>query len=91
MITKRTPVPEGGDLLQARGLSELVKDKMYTFDTLFDVDIRSVKATEFKFVPDRSANYDFTRLFIETSLRGNPHWNDKISIAHKCAFNSADY
>lgn len=91
MITKRTPIPGGGDLLQARGLSELVKDKMYTFDTMLDDDIRAVKATEFKFVPDRSTNYDFTRLFIETSLRSNPRWNDKISIAHKCAFNPADY
>lgn len=91
MITSVKPVAGGNYLLQARGLSELVKDKMYTFDTFLDDDIRAVKATEFKFVPDRSANYDFSRLFIETSLRSNPRWNDKISIAHKCAFNPADY
>lgn len=85
--------PLGGDnyLLVARGLSELVKDKIYTFDTFLDDDIRTVSASEFKFVPDRSTNYDFTRLYIETSLRSNPRWNDKISIAHKCAFNPADY
>lgn len=91
MITNIKPVSGGNYLLKARGLSELVKDKIYTFDTTLEDDIRAVKATEFKFVPDNSANYKFTRLFIETSLRSNPRWNDKISVAHKCAFNPANY
>ena len=90
MIMKVTPIGDGEFLLQSRGVSELVKDKVYTFDTTLDKEIRSVRATDYYFQADTSAGYDFTRLFIETNLRNNTRWNDKISIAHKCAFNPAD-
>ena len=91
MIMKVSPIGDGEFLLQSRGVSELVKDKVYTFDTTLDKEIRTVRATDYYFQADASAGYDFTRLFIETNLRNNTCWNDKISIAHKCAFNPADY
>lgn len=91
MIIKTTPLSENGFILQARGLSELVKDKIYSFDTTLEKDIRCISPEEYYFIPDNSKEYKFTKLYIETSLRSNTRWNDKIAVAHKCAFNQADY
>lgn len=91
MVTKVSPAGNSNYILQTRGLSELVKDKSYTFDTFLEDDIRIVKPTEYYFVPDTSTNYSFTRLFVETALRCNARWDNKISIAHKCAFNPSEY
>lgn len=46
MVTKVSPVGNGDYIIQTRGLSELVKDKSYTFDTYLEDDIRIVNPTE---------------------------------------------
>lgn len=78
-------------IIEARGLSELVKDKTFFFDTSLDKDIKLIDPNEFRFIPDRQTGYQFTKLYIEAAMRSNAYWNEKISIAHKCAFNPAQY
>lgn len=91
MVSSIKQTAGGYCILQARGLSELVKDKTFFFDTSIDTDIRLIDPNEFRFVPDTQTGYQFTKLYIEAVMRSNAYWNDKISIAHKCAFNPAQY
>lgn len=91
MISGIKQASGGNYVIQARGLSELVKDKTFFFDTSVDDDIRLIDPNEFHFVPDTQSGYQFTKLYIEAIMRSNAYWNDKIGVAHKCAFNPAQY
>ena len=91
MVVNSQPLDNGEWVIEARGLSELVKDQYYYFDTNLDKDIKVIDPKQFHFVPDTSSGYPLTRLFIEENIRNNPLWTEKITVAHKAAFNVANY
>ena len=86
---------DGKEILYADGLSELVANKHYIFDTKIEEEnynkIMIVSATNTQLVADDSAQCRATRLLIESTIRGNDYYSKKICVAQKGAFNVADY
>ena len=91
MVTKVKPGDGENHIIEAKGLSELVKDQYFIFDTQIDSDIEIVNPKNMKFIPDTNQGYAFSKLYIESALRCNPVWSDKITIATKAAFDPLDY
>lgn len=91
MVTRVKPGDNGNHIVHAKGLSELVKDQQFIFDTEIDSDIAIVNPKNMKFVPDTFNGYSFSKLYIENAMRCYPVWSDKITIATKGAFNTSDY
>lgn len=77
-------------IVGVRGLSGLVLNKQFIFDTSLD-DINIIDPKLFHFVADTETGYQFTKLYLETKMRSNPLWSDQITIAQKGAFDNADY
>lgn len=86
---------DGKEILYADGLSELVANKHYIFDTKIEEEnnnkIMIVSATNTHLVADDSPQCRATRLLIESTIRGNDYYSKKICVAQKGAFNVADY
>lgn len=86
---------DGKEILYADGLSELVANKHYIFDTKIEEEnnnkIMIVSATNTQLVADDSPQCRATRLLIESAIRGNDYYSKKICVAQKGAFNVADY
>lgn len=86
---------DGKEILYADGLSELVANKHYIFDTKIEEEnnnkIMIVFATNTQLVADDSPQCRATRLLIESTIRGNDYYSKKICVAQKGAFNVADY
>ena len=78
-------------LIHAVGISEIVNNKPYVFDTGIDKDIAIVSPGNTRLVADNSPQCRATRLLIESNIRGNGYSSPKISIAHKGAYNMAEY
>lgn len=90
-ITGVKPSDNGRHLLQAKGLSELVRDQEFIFDTCIDKDIVLVDPKKMHFIPDTYSGYTFSKLYIENAMRCNPLTSGKLSICTKAAYNKADY
>lgn len=86
---------DGKEILYADGLSELVANKHYIFDTKIEEEnnnkIMIVSATNTQLVADDSPQCRATRLLIESTIRGNDYYSKKICVAQKGAFNVSDY
>lgn len=86
---------DGKEILYADGLSELVANKHYIFDTKIEEEnnnkIMIVSATNTQLVADDNPQCRATRLLIESTIRGNDYYSKKICVAQKGAFNVADY
>ncbi|MBQ4411991.1 MAG: DEAD/DEAH box helicase [Candidatus Methanomethylophilus sp.] len=91
MITGIKPSDDGNNLLHAKGLSELVKDKQFVFDTAIEKDIVLIDPRKMVFIPDNYSGYTFSKLYLENAMRCNPVTSDKLSISLKGAYNHADY
>ena len=86
MITGIKPSDGDESILRTKGLSELVKDKEFVFDTAIEKDIVLIDPKEMRFVPDNYTGYLFSKLYIENAMRCNPVTSDKLSISLKGAF-----
>ncbi|EDM25745.1 putative ATP-dependent helicase [Lentisphaera araneosa HTCC2155] len=91
LITKVNDNFDGTYLIDAEGISELVKGKSFKFDTNIDKDIEVLDPAKTTLVADTDYGYRKTKLFLETQLRHSTNYSEKITIAHKAAFNNADY
>ncbi|MCD6010829.1 MAG: rapA [Flavipsychrobacter sp.] len=91
IITNSNTNHDGSFLIEAEGISELVKGKRFAFDTNLDTDIRQVDLNLTKLVPDTDSGYRKTKLFLETQIRNSAIFSEKITIANKAAINAADY
>lgn len=78
-------------ILKVEGISELVKGKRFIFDTNIDDKIRVVDPKKTKLLPDVDYGYRKTKLFVENQIRNSSVYSKQITIAHKAAFNVADY
>lgn len=80
-----------GWILKVEGISELVKGKRFVFDTNIDKEIRVLDPIDTKLIPDTDYGYRKTKLFIENQMRTASVYSKQINIAHKAAFNVANY
>lgn len=91
IITEITENHDQTMLIKAHGISELVKGQRFRFDTAIDKDISVLNPINTNLVADTDYGYRRTKLFLETQLRRATYFSDKITIAHKAAFNIANY
>ena len=91
IITNSNANYDGSWLLEAEGISELVKGKRFTFDSNIDSDIKSINPNQTKLIADNDSGYRKTKLFLETQIRNAAVFSEKITIANKAAINPAEY
>jgi len=82
---------DGSFLIDAEGITELVKGKRFAFDSRLDTDIKPVDPNQTQLIPDIDSGYRKTKLFLETQLRNSAIFSEKITIATKAAINEAEY
>lgn len=91
IITGTITNHDGSVLIDAEGISELVKGKRFAFDSSLDTDIKPVDPNLTSLVPDTDSGYRKTKLFLETQIRNSSIFSEKITIANKAAINPAAY
>ena len=91
IITDSKPNHDGSFLIQAEGISELVKGKRFSFDSTLDTDIKPLDPNSTVLIPDTDSGYRKTKLFLETQIRNAAVFSEKITIANKAAIDVADY
>lgn len=78
------------DIIEAEGISELVKGMRFTFDLSLEYyDVITPESTQL--VADESNGYRKTKLFIETILRNSSFYSEGIEIANKAAIRPSKY
>ncbi len=82
---------DGSWLIEAEGISELVKGRWFVFDTRIDGDIQAVDPVLTRLVPDTDTGYRKMRLYLETQIRNAALFSDKVVVGHKAAINTAAY
>jgi SNF2 family DNA or RNA helicase len=91
IITNTNVNYDGSWLIDAEGISELVKGKRFTFDSRIDTDISPVDPKQTRLIPDTDSGYRKTKLFLETQIRNAAVFSEKITISNKAAINPAEY
>ncbi len=78
-------------IIEAEGISELVRGKRFVFDTRIDQQIQILDPKNTRLQADHEAGYRQTKLFLESQFRNAYSTSQKITLAHKCAFDLAHY
>lgn len=78
-------------IIDAEGVSELVKGRRFCFDTSIDRAIQPLDPSRTVLVADTHSGYRKTKLFLETQIRNSPVFTDRIAVAQKAAIDVADY
>lgn len=91
LITNTDSNFDGSWLIEAEGISELVKGRRFAFDSRIDTDIKPVEPLNATLQADTDSGYRRTKLFLETQIRNSAIHSNKITIAHKAAINPAEY
>ncbi|MBP7918453.1 MAG: DEAD/DEAH box helicase [Prevotella sp.] len=91
LITDIKGGDKGSMILSCKGISPLVIDKEFCFDTLLDDDIKPVSPKDTHFIADTQGGYRLTKLYIETALRSSAHHSQSITISQKGAFDEHNY
>jgi len=91
LITNINDGGQGNLLLDVVGISPLVVDKSFCFDTELEKDIQPVQPENTHFFADTQSGYRLTKLYIESALRSSAHHSENITIAQNGAFDLHNY
>lgn len=91
IITEIKAGDGGSQIICCKGVSPLVMDREFCFDTVLDKDIKPVSPAETRFIADTQGDCRLTKLYIETALRSCAHHSPSITISRKGAFDEHDY
>ena len=91
VIRRVDPTMNHGDQLTCEGISELVRGKEAIFLTKFEDKIQILDPKLTKLVPDTSAQFSQSLLFIESQLRQSTPNDLKIHIAKEAAMDVVEY
>ena len=80
IITNSNINHDGTWLIDAEGISELVKGKRFSFDSNIDSDIKPIDPNQTRLVEDNDTGYRKTKLFLETQIKNAVVSSEKIVI-----------
>lgn len=91
LIRRVDPSAEGGWLLTCDGISELVRNQNALFLTELEDDIEVLDPAETLLVPDTSATYNATILYLESQRRRTVPNDTRIHLGHRGVMNVEPY
>ena len=74
LVNKVETYSNGESVLYAVGISELVRNHSFVFDTSIDKDIKAVDPSKTELVCDTDSRYRKTRLFLENAIRSKAYF-----------------
>ena len=90
-IVRRVDHAPGGFQIVCDGVSELVRGREAIFLTALEPDIRILDPAETRLVPDTSAQFTDSILYMESQLRQAVPNDDRMHVAHTAAMDLVPY
>ena len=90
-IVRRVDHAPGGFQIVCDGVSELVRGREAVFLTVLEPDIQVLDPAETRLVPDTSAQFTDSILYMESQLRQAVPSDDRIHVGHTAAMDLVPY
>lgn len=91
LIRRVDPSSDGGWLLSCDGISELVRGRSALFLTELEEEIEALDPAKTALIPDTSATYNATMLFLESMRRRSIPNDEGIHMGHRGVMNLVPY